>query len=161
MFAVHVEVRERNSGVVDDFFFESDASLLHARSDEVGSEGGDVARDGGGIVRHALAQCRRQSTICGIQGTAYQRIGICRKHRTVPVRKHLMIPVSRVVQKDLRVGDAIFGGNGRVVDLWDANVEESISGTDYERARVAEGVCESDAWGEVVGVVGNLAGWGK
>ena len=48
MFAMDVEIGEGDGGVVGDFFFESDAGLLDARSDEVGGEGGNVAGDGVG-----------------------------------------------------------------------------------------------------------------
>ncbi len=45
MFAMDVEIGERDGSVVSDFFFESDAGLLDSRSDEVGGEGGNVAGD--------------------------------------------------------------------------------------------------------------------
>ncbi len=56
MFAVDVEIRDRDGGVAGDFALESEAGLLHARSHEVGSERGDVVGDalgesGGKIAR--------------------------------------------------------------------------------------------------------------
>ena len=45
MFTVNVQIREGDRGLAGDFAFEREADLLHARSDEVGSEGGDFVGD--------------------------------------------------------------------------------------------------------------------
>src|SRR5579864_9817716 len=146
MFAVDVEVGEGDGGVVGDFFFERDAGLLDAGSDEIRCEGGDVAGD-------ALGESRGQHAVGGIERAAYQRIGVR--------GEYLAVEVMIVVKEYAGVGDAVFGGDGGVIDLGDADVEESVSGADDQRTGVADGVGESDAGGEVVGVVGNFSGGRK
>ena len=66
-----------------------------------------------------------------------------------------------VVEEDAGIGDAVFGGDGGIVDLWDADVEEPVSRADDERAGVADGVRESDAGGEIIGIVGTLPAGGN
>jgi len=72
-----------------------------------------------------------------------------------------VVVVVGVIEEDLRVGDAVFGLDDRVVNLGDANEEDAVSGADYERTGFAEGVGESGARGEVVGLEGDFAGRGK
>ena len=142
MFAVDVEVRNRDSGVVGDFALEGEAGLLHTRSDEVGSEGGNIIGDALGESSGQLAGSG------GGEQAAYQRIGI---HG-----KNLIVVVVGVVEKELSVGDAVFGGDGGVVDLRNADVEDPVAGTDDERVGLADGVSETGARAEVMGIEGNF-----
>ena len=146
MFAVNVEVRDRDGGVVSDFALESNAGLLHTRGDEVGGEGGDVVGD-------ALGESGGERAGCGHEGAGDQRIGIG--------GEDLVVIIVAVVEEDLRVGDAVFCGDYRVVDLRNADVEQSVAGADDEWVSVADGVGESGARAEVVGFEGNLAGGRK
>ena len=67
-----------------------------------------------------------------------------------------------VIEEDLSVGNAVFGGDGRVVDLRNANVEETVAAADDERAIVTEGIGKSDARADVVRIVkGTLPEMGK
>ncbi len=45
MFAVNVEIGDGDGGAAGDFTLERQAGLLHARSHEVGGEGGNVIGD--------------------------------------------------------------------------------------------------------------------
>jgi len=70
----------------------------------------------------------------------------------------LMVVVVGVVEEELSVTDAVFGGDGGVVNLRNADVEESIAGTDHERAALADGIRDSGARAKVVRIEGNFAG---
>ncbi len=144
MFAVNVEIGDGDGGVAGDFALDSQAGLLHARGYEIGGEGGDV-------VGYALSESGGQIARCGeVSGQIDQRVGIG--------GKDLVIVIVGVVQKDLSVGDAVFGGDGGVVDLRNANVEKSVSGADYERVGLADGIRESGARAEIVGLERDFAG---
>src|SRR5260370_32399401 len=140
MFTVDVQIRDRDGGVVGDFALESEAGLLDTRGDEVGGKGGDVVGD-------ALSESGGKRARGRHDGAGDQRIGIR--------GKGLVVVILRVVEEDLRVGDAVFGGHDGVVDLRNADVEQSVAGTDDERVRAAEGVSESDAWAEDVRLEGD------
>ena len=66
-----------------------------------------------------------------------------------------------VIEEDLSVGDAIFRGDGGVVDLRNANVEETVAAADDERTIVTDGIGKSDAWSDVERIERNLAGDGE
>ena len=144
MFAVDVEIGDGDGGVAGDFALEGEAGLLHARGDEVGSEGGNIVGDALGESGGQAAGGR------GGERAAHNRIGI---HG-----KNLIVVVVGIVEKDLRIGDSVFGGDGGVVDLRNADVEDPIAGADDERAGLAEGISESGARAEVVRIEGNFAG---
>jgi hypothetical protein len=72
-----------------------------------------------------------------------------------------MVVVVGIVEKELSVGDAVIGGDGGVIDLGNADVEQSVAGANYERVRFADGVSESSARAEVGGFEGNFAGGRK
>ncbi len=142
VFTVHIEIRDGDGSLVRDFAFQGEAHLLHPRGDEVGGESrnviGDALREPGGKIAGR-----------GSQRATYQRIGVG--------GEDLMVVEVGVVEKNLRVADAVLGGDGRVVDLRNANVEHSITRADDERVRPAEGVGESGARAEVVRIEGNFA----
>ena len=71
----------------------------------------------------------------------------------------MMVVIVRVVEEDAGVGDAIFSGDDRVVNLRNADVEQSVAGADDERVSLANGVGESDAGAEVIRLERNFAGW--
>ena len=54
-----------------------------------------------------------------INRATYQRVGIC--------GKNLVVVIVGVIEKDLSVGDAVLGGDRGVVDLRNADVEDSDS----------------------------------
>ena len=139
-----VEIGDGDGGVVGDFAFESETGLLDARGDEVRGECGNVVGDAFGKSGGQVAGSG------GGEGTAYQRVGI---HG-----KELMVVVVGVVEEELSVTDAVFGGDGGVVNLRNADVEESIAGTDHERAALADGIRDSGARAKVVRIEGNFAG---
>ena len=56
MFAVNVEIRDGNGGVVGDFALEGEAGLLHARRYVIAREGGDVIGDALGESRGQAAR---------------------------------------------------------------------------------------------------------
>lgn len=143
MFAVDVEIGDGDGSVVGDFAFESKAGLLHARGDEVGGKGGNVVGDAFG------ESCWETAGGCGDRAT-HERIRV--------VGEDLMVVVVGVVEKDLSVGDAIFGGDGGVVNLRNADVEHSITRANHQRMILAEGISESGTRAEVVGLEGNFAG---
>ena len=132
-----------NGGLAGNLAFEREAGLLHARGDEVGGERRDVIGD-------ALSESRREIARSGNNWATYQRVGIS--------GKDLMVVIVGVVQKDLSVGDAVIGGDGGVVDLGNADVEESVADADDQGMRFADGVGQPGARGEVVGVERNFAG---
>jgi len=68
----------------------------------------------------------------------------------------LTVIVVVVVEKYLGVIDAVFGGDGGVIDLRDADVEDSVTGADDERVGFADGVSESGTGGEIVRMKGTL-----
>ena len=72
-----------------------------------------------------------------------------------------MAVIVGIVQKDLRVGDAVLGGDGGVVDLRNANVKNSIAGADDEWVGLADGIGQSGARAEIVGFERNFAGGRK
>jgi hypothetical protein len=144
MLAVNVEVGDGDGGVVGDFAFESETGLLDARGDEVRGEGGNVVGDAFGESGGEVAGSS------GGEGAAYQRIGI---HG-----KELMVVVVGVVEKELRVADAVFGGDGGVIDLRNADIEEPIAGANDEGVGLADGIRESGARAKVVRIEGNFAG---
>src|ERR1022692_113092 len=143
MFAVDVEIGSGDGGLAGDLALEREAALLHARGDEVSGEGGDVVGD-------ALRESGGKTARDGNNRAADQRVGIG--------RKDLMAVIVGIIQKDLSVGDAVIGGDGGVVDLGNGDVEESVAGADDQRMRLAEGIGESGARAEVVGLEGNFAG---
>jgi hypothetical protein len=61
-----------------------------------------------------------------------------------------------VIEEDLSVSDAIFRGDRRVVDLRNANVEETVAAPDDERTIVTDGIGESDARTDVERIERNL-----
>ena len=69
VFAVNVEVRDGDGGVVGDFALDREAGLLHARGHEVAGESGDVVGD-------ALSESGGQTAGGGCNSAGYQRIGI-------------------------------------------------------------------------------------
>src|ERR1700679_4257664 len=95
-----------------DFAFQGESGLLDAWGDEIWGEGGNVVGDALGKSGGKIAGDRGWVAAC-------ERVGI---HG-----KYLMIIVIRVVENTLRVGDAIFSGDCRVVDLWNANLETSVA----------------------------------
>jgi hypothetical protein len=117
MLAVDIEIGDGYGGFADYLAFEGEAGLLHARGYEVGSEGGNVVGDALGESGGKVAGGG------GGQRAAYERVGVG--------GEDLLIVIVGVVEKDLSVGDAVFGGDGGVVDLRNADVEESVSGADY------------------------------
>jgi len=119
------------------FFFERQAGLLYARGHEVGSEGGNLVRD-------TLGESRGQRARGGHERTSYQRIGVG--------GKNLVVVVIGIVEEDLCVGDAVFGLDGRVIDLRDAHEKNAVSGANHEGASLAERIGQSGARGEVVGL---------
>ena len=143
MFAVNVEIGNRNGRMADHFAFERQAGLLHARSYKVGGESGDVVGD-------ALRESSGEIARSGNNRATYQRVGIS--------RKDLMAVIVGIIQKDLSVGDAVVGGDGGVVNLRNANVKNSIAGADNKRVGLADGVGEPGTRAEVVGFEGNFAG---
>src|ERR1022692_1995591 len=146
MFAVNVKIGDGDGGMAGDFALEGEAGLLDARGDEVGGEGGDVVGD-------ALGESGGKIARRGHDRAGDQRVGIC--------GEDLVVVVVGVVEKELSVGDAVFGGDGGVVDLRNADVERSVSGADDERVGLTDGVGESGARAEVVGFEGNFAGGRK
>ena len=97
MFAMNVEIGNGDGGVVGDLALESKAGLLHARRDEVRSEGGDVVGD-------ALGEsCREIAGGCGDRA-AHERIGIG--------GEDLVIVVVGVVEENLSVGDSVPRSDG-------------------------------------------------
>ena len=147
MFAVDVEVGDGDGGMVGDFAFEREAGLLHARSDEIGGKGGNVVSD-------ALGEPSRKTASSRGYGATCQRVGIR--------GKDLMVVIVAVVEKKLGVGDAVVGGDGGVVYLRNANVEEAVAATDDEWSSLAEGIGKSGARAEIVRVERNFAGgWEK
>src|SRR5580700_1699320 len=122
MFAVDVEVGDGDGRLAGDLTLEGEAGLLHARGDEVGGEGGDVVGD-------ALRESGGETARCGHDGAAYQRVGIG--------GKNLVVVIVSVVKKELSVGDAVIGSDGGVVNLGNADIEESVAGADDERVSLA------------------------
>ena len=118
--------------------------MLHARSDKVRSEGGHIVgnafgKSGGKIARSAG------------WGAANQRIRIDGEDLMVVV-------VPGVVEKNLRVGNAVFGGDGGVVDLRNADVKNAVAAANDERMIFTNGVGQSAARAEIVRIERNLAG---
>src|ERR1700730_15547665 len=146
MFAVNIEIRDGDGGVVGDLALNGEAGLLHPRGLEVGVKGGDIVGD-------ALRESRRKITTLRIERTGHQRIGIG--------GEELVVVIVGVVEKDLRIADAVFGGNRGVVDLWDSDVEDPIACADDKWVSLAEGVGESRARAEIVGLERNFAGGRK
>ena len=71
-----------------------------------------------------------------------------------------MVVVVGVVEEEAGVGDAVFSGNGGVVNLRNADVENSVSGANNEWMFFAERIGEADARAEVKGFERNFArGW--
>ena len=68
-----------------------------------------------------------------------------------------MVVIVRVVEEEAGVGDSVFGLDDRVVDLRNADEEDAVSSADDQRTRVAEGVGESGARSEIVGLERDLA----
>src|SRR5580692_2854517 len=136
MFAMNVEIRDRDGGLAGDFALEGEAGLLHARSNKVGGEGRHV-------VGHALAKSAGKiARSGGRKRAANQRVGIR--------GKDLMVVVVGSVKKNLSVSDAILGGDGCVIDLRNADVEQSIAGADYQGVSPADGIGQSSSRAEVV-----------
>src|SRR5579863_3088019 len=67
----------------------------------------------------------------------------------------------RGVQKYLRVGDAVFRGYGRIVNLRNTDVENSVTSTHHERAFLADGIRETCPRSDIVGLKRNLPGGRK
>src|ERR1700693_353273 len=143
MFAVNIEIRDGDGGMVGDLALNGEAGLLHARGLEVRVKGGDIVGD-------ALGESRRKITRLRIERAGHQRIGIGGKE---PV-----VVIVGVVEKDLRIADAVFGGDGGVINLRDADIEDPIAGADDEWVSLAEGVRESSTRAEIVRLEGNFAG---
>src|SRR5882757_6285306 len=111
MFAVHVEIGNGNGGVAGYFALQRDTGLLHARSDKVGSKGGDSVSD-------ALSESCGQRTCSGHDRAGDQGIGIS--------RENLLVIIMRIVKEDAGICDSVLRGHNRVVDLGDAYIEQSI-----------------------------------
>lgn len=130
MFAMNVEIGDGDGGVTGDFALERKAGLLNPRGNEVGREGGDIIGDTLGESGGKIAGRRRG-------GAGDQRIGIG--------GEDLAVGISIVVKKQLGVGEAVFGGDGGVIDLRDADIEQSVAAADDERMILAERIGESHA----------------
>src|ERR1039458_5266979 len=135
MFAMDVEIGNGDGRLACDFALERETGLLHARGDEVESESGNVIGD-------ALRESGGDVARGGNHRAAHQRVGIG--------GKDLVVVVVGVVKKELSVGDAVIGGDGGVVDLGNADIEDSKAGADDQRSALADGVGESGARAEVV-----------
>ena len=94
VFSTNIEQGQGHRGAAHHFLFQSQAGLLHARSDEVRGKGGNSFRD-------ALGKSRGERAGCGIKRTTYQRIGIS--------GEDLVVVIIRVVEEEAGVGDTVFG----------------------------------------------------
>ena len=144
MFAVHIEIRNRDGSVSGDFALESQAGLLHPRSHKVGRE-----------CRHVVGHALRESggkiaRSCGRERAVNQRVGIS--------GKDLMVVIVGSVKKKLSVGHAVLRGDGGVVDLRNADVEQSITRANHQRMSLADGIGESRSRSEIVRIERDLAG---
>src|SRR5690242_16888944 len=101
-------------------------------------------------MRHALRETIRKSTIRSIKRATDQRTGIA--------GNDLVIPIPCIVQERLRVGDAVLRLHDRVVNLRNADVEDSVSGAHDQRAVVANGISQPGAWSEIVRLERNFSG---
>src|SRR5271166_4809941 len=114
MFAVDVQIGDGNGGLLGYFALDSKAGLLHARSYEVGGEGGNVVGD-------TLGESDWETARCGSERAGYEWVGIG--------RKDLVFVIVGVLEEQLSVGNAVIGCDGGVVDLGNADEEQSIAGT--------------------------------
>jgi hypothetical protein len=69
-----------------------------------------------------------------------------------------MVVVVGSVKKNLSVGDAVFRGDRGVIDLRNADVEQSIAGADYQGVGPTDGIGQSGSRAEVVRIEGDFAG---
>src|ERR1017187_1208976 len=143
MFAVDVKIGNRDGGMAGDFAYESEAGLLHARGHEVGGERGNIVGD-------ALSESGGQIARCGHDRASYERVGIS--------GEDLVVVIVGVVEENLCVADAIFSGDGGVVNLRDAHVEQSVTGADDQRMSFAKRISQSGARAEVVWIERYFAG---
>lgn len=91
---------------------------------------------------YSLRKALWKRAVRRIKRATDQRIGI--RWKCLP------IPVLRIIQKKLRVGDAVLCLDNRVVDLGNANVENPVPGPHNQRTFIAKRVCKACARSEVI-----------